>query len=171
MNGTKEQSSGESEKVKLMLFSKAEEIVVKKGYMKSVFWKWFDFLKGDEAQTKDGLQNMSLVNACEDRKHDQLVRHLKRWHSIDYTENMKMEGQSSVSPPPTAVSVVQCPSTSIIAINVSGSPAFSRASETAARQQSIMSPFAAMVPYEKQSKRSRDITCVVSYYSKRYDAY
>lgn len=48
MSGSEEQSDGEGEE----LFSKTDEIMDKKGYATSVIWKWFGYLKGDDAQTK-----------------------------------------------------------------------------------------------------------------------
>ena len=51
MSGNEEQSGGEDEE-ELVLSTKTDEIVDKKGHATSVIWKWFGYLKGDDAQTK-----------------------------------------------------------------------------------------------------------------------
>ena len=71
------------------------------------------------------------------------VEHLKTYHPSNYTESMKMRATTSYPRRPTA--------------------AVSSTSGAVPKQQSIVSSFASVAPYDKQSKRSKDKTNAVSY--------
>ncbi len=141
MSGTKgHKSDGERE---LALASKAEEIVDKKGSLTSIICKWFGYIKW--------LRWSALVVPTKKGNTTNLFHHLKRYHPSDHTESMKMPSWTHVSPP---TSFVQRPS---------GSSAVGSASRAVTKQQSIVSSFTAIAPYEKRSKRTKDITSTVSF--------
>ncbi len=134
MSGT----SNESE-TNLELLSKDDEIVDKKGSTNSVIWEWFGYLKSDEAQIKTICKICRRFVKTKTGNTTNLFHHLKKYHPNDHTESMKMRTDAT--------------------------PSTSRASIGAVpKQKSIVSSFVAITPYEKCSKRSKDITRAVSFF-------
>ncbi len=134
MSGT----SNESE-TNLELLSKDDEIVDKKGSTNSVIWEWFGYLKSDEAQIKTICKICRWFVKTKTGNTTNLFHHLKKYHPNDHTESMKMRADAT--------------------------PSTSRASIGAVpKQKSIVSSFVAITPYEKCSKRSKDITRAVSFF-------
>lgn len=131
-------SSDESE-TNLGLSSTNDEIVDKKGSTNSVIWKWFGYLKSDEAQIKTICKICRQFVKTKTGNTTNLFHHLKKYHPNDHAESMKMRADAT--------------------------PSSSRASSGAVpKQKSIVSSFVAITPYEKSSKRSKDITRAVSYF-------
>ncbi len=134
MSGT----SNESE-TNLELLSKDDEIVDKKGSTNSVIWEWFGYLKSDEVQIKTICKICRRFVKTKTGNTTNLFHHLKKYHPNDHTESMKMRADAT--------------------------PSTSRASIGAVpKQKSIVSSFVAITPYEKCSKRSKDITRAVSFF-------
>ena len=76
------------------------EVIDKKGYKTSIIWKWFGYLKTDEAQDKTVCKR-SLPARLGNTTN--LFQHLKTYHPSDYTESMKMRAATSFARRPTAV--------------------------------------------------------------------
>ncbi len=92
MSGT----SNESE-TNLELLSKDDEIVDKKGSTNSVIWKWFGYLKSDEAQIKTICKICRRFVKTKTGNTTNLFHHLKKYHPNDHTESMKMRADATPS--------------------------------------------------------------------------
>nr|XP_054603768.1 E3 SUMO-protein ligase ZBED1-like [Nothobranchius furzeri] len=85
-----------------------------------------------------------------------LFNHLKKYHPSDYTESVKMRAESG-----QLVSLSQSRlSTSAAA---SSGPAGTGGAAAQPKQQSIISSFSAVAPYEQNSKRSKTITKAITF--------
>ena len=116
------------------------EVVDKKGYKTSILWKWFGYLKTDEAQDKTDCKLCRRSVPAHLGNTTNLFQHRKTYHPSDYTESMKMCATTSFARRPTA--------------------AVSSASRAIPEQQSIVSSFAAVVPYDKQKMFSEAINVI-----------
>ena len=125
------------------------EVVDKKGYKTSIIWKWFGYLKTDEEQDKTVCKLCRRSVPARLGNTTNLFQHLKTYHPSDYTESMKMRVTTSFARRPAA--------------------AVSSASGAVPKQQSIVSSFASVAPYDKQSKISNKRSFLL--YSKRHDAH
>ncbi len=92
MSGT----SNESE-TNLELLSKDDEIVDKKGSTNSVIWKWFGYLKSDEAQIKTICKICRRFVKTKTGNTTNLFHHLKKYHPNDHTESMNMRADATPS--------------------------------------------------------------------------
>lgn len=131
MSGT---SDGSETNLKLLF--KDDEIVDKKGSTNSVIWKWFGFLKSDEAQIKTICKICRWFVKTKTGNTTNLFHHLKKYHPNDHTESMKMRADATLSTSRASIGAVP-------------------------KQKSIVS---SITPYENCSKRSKDITRAVSYF-------
>ncbi|CAL8363140.1 unnamed protein product [Arctogadus glacialis] len=111
------------------------EVVDKKGYKTSIIWKWFGFLKTDEAQDKTVCKLCRRSVPARLGNTTNLFQHLKTYHPSDYTESMKMRATTSFPRRPTA--------------------AVSSASGAVPKQQSIVSYFASVAPYDTTIKKKQ----------------
>ncbi len=103
MSGT----SNESE-TNLELLSKDDEIVDKKGSTNSVIWKWFGYLKSDEAQIKTICKICRRFVKTKTGNTTNLFHHLKKYHPNDHTESMKMRADATPSTSRASIGAVSC---------------------------------------------------------------
>ncbi|KAF7214478.1 zinc finger BED domain-containing protein 1-like, partial [Nothobranchius furzeri] len=138
------------------LSSGDEDIVQKKSYSTSVVWRWFGYLKSDVEQIKPTCKVCRRMVPSKTGNTTNLFNHLKKYHPSDYTESVKMRAESG-----QLVSLSQSRlSTSAAA---SSGPAGTGGAAAQPKQQSIISSFSAVAPYEQNSKRSKSITKALSF--------
>lgn len=121
---------------------KADDIIEKKGKTNSAVWKWFGFQRSDKQQVSVCCKICRRVVPSSGGNTTNLFHHLKSMHSIEYAECQKMKYNKNLSqhvpeaaPPAPAVS-----------------------KEKPIQQTQI----AVFMPYDKNSKRHKDITKAVT---------
>ncbi|XP_064153682.1 E3 SUMO-protein ligase ZBED1-like isoform X1 [Anguilla rostrata] len=127
--------------------AKDEEIVPKKGHTTSVIWKSFGYLKSDQAQTSIRCKICRRPVLSRTGNTTNLFHHLKRHHPTEHSESLSLRYHASVSLPSSS--------------SQQPSPTASQTSEV--RQPTILSAFSAITPYEKKSKRYKEITSAITY--------
>lgn len=119
-------------------------LLIKKGYSTSAVWRWFGYGKSDQEQTKPVCKICRRVVPARTGNTTNLFNHLRRHHPTNYTESVTLRAQASTTPHTQPSKATTSP----VSIN---------------KQQFIQSCFAAIAPYEKQSKRSKTITSAITY--------
>lgn len=126
--------------------ARSDEIVDKRGKTNSVVWKWFGYRTSDKLQVSACCKMCRRVVPTSSGNTSNLFHHLKQFHPIEHSESQKMRywQHKSLSQPET------------IPPSSSPKPAVSKEKPM---QQTQM---AAFMPYDKQSKRHKDITKAVT---------
>lgn len=136
----------------LALSSEDEAIVDRKSYSTSVVWRWFGYLQSDVQQIKPVCKVCQRSVPSKTGNTTNLFNHLKKYHPSDYTESMKTRAESA-----QPVTATYTRSISSVA-TTSGAAAAPQP-----KQQSIVSSFAAIAPYEQHSKRRKTITHAIAF--------
>ena len=123
-----------------------EDIVGKKGNATSVVWTWFGYGKNDAEQTKPVCKICRRSVPARTGSTTNLFNHLRRHHPSDYTESLTLRAQVGTTPNKVTGKTTTSTSDSVLL----------------AKQQSIQSCFDAISPYEKQSKRGKNITSTIT---------
>ncbi|XP_060788758.1 E3 SUMO-protein ligase ZBED1-like [Neoarius graeffei] len=122
-----------------MADSQAEELVTKKKCT-SVIWNWFGFSPTDEAQTSVICKVCTEPVKVSDGNTTNLFNHLRRRHPKEYAESETIRAAGAATSQPPA------------------------ASEAKQKQTTVAQAFERGTPYEKSSKRWREVTDAVTYY-------
>lgn len=122
-----------------------EDIVEKKGNTTSIVWTWFGYGKSDHEQAKPICKICRRLVPARTGNTTNLFHHLRRHHPSNYSESVTLRAQAGTTPHTQPSKTTTSP----VSI-ASGSSSF--------KQQSIQSCFAAIAPYEKKTKRSKNIT-------------
>lgn len=148
-NENSSDSEGDNPTATASLSSKVEDIVDKKGVSTSAVWKYFGFLKSDKKQSSVRCKLCRRPVPTKSGNTTNMFHHLKQYHPLEHTECKKIQSQTSagkVSRPPRTSEA--CASTSVAATQ---------------QQQTIVSAFSSTVPYDKKTKRHKDITNAIAY--------
>lgn len=125
---------------------KADKIVDKRGKTNSVVWKWFGFLRSDKLSVLCKMCRRVVLTSSGNTSN--LFHHLKQFHPTEHSESQKMRHHKSLSQP------IPEPSPS---------PPPPSPTPTVSKEKSMQqTQMAAFMPYDKQSKRHKDITKAVT---------
>ncbi|XP_051992400.1 zinc finger BED domain-containing protein 4-like [Xyrauchen texanus] len=124
--------------------ARSNEIVDKRGKTNSVVWKWFGYRTSDKLRVSACCKMCRRVVPTSSGNTSNLFHHLKQFHPIEHSESQKMRHHKSLSQPETIPS--------------SSSPKPAVSIEKPMQQTQM----AAFMPYDKQSKRHKDITKAVT---------
>ncbi|XP_073719120.1 E3 SUMO-protein ligase ZBED1-like [Misgurnus anguillicaudatus] len=123
-----------------------DEIVDKRGKTNSVVWKWFGYRRCDKLQVSVCCKMCRRVVPTSSGNTSNLFYHLKHFHPLEHSESQKMRYHKGLSSQPETSLPPPSPTASV-------------SKEKPTQQQTLM---AAFMPYDKQSKRHKDITKAVT---------
>lgn len=132
------------------LHPRPKTLLEKKGNTTSIVWTWFGYGKNDQEQAKPVCKICRRLVPARTGNTTNLFNHLRRHHPCNYTESVTLRAQAGTTPHAQPSKATTSP---VSIASRSGS----------AKQQSIQSCFTAIAPYEKQSKRSKNITSAITY--------
>ena len=118
-----------------------EEIVEKKGLRSSAAWRYFGYLKSDEQQRNTLCKICRRNVATKTGNTSNLFQHLRQCHPLEHAQLCK-----------------------------TGNAPSSSTSKRKPYQQTIMSALSSIAPYEKTSKRHKDVTHAITIPRKRHAA-
>ncbi|XP_058616584.1 uncharacterized protein LOC131530377 isoform X2 [Onychostoma macrolepis] len=125
---------------------KSDEMVDKRGKTNSVVWKWFGYLRSDKLQVSACCKMCRRVVPTSSGNTSNLFHHLKQFHPIEHSESQKMRHHKSLSQQ-------RVPQTT---------PPSSSPTPVVSKEKPMQQTIAAFMPYDKQSKRHKDITKAVT---------
>ncbi|XP_049337568.1 E3 SUMO-protein ligase ZBED1-like [Astyanax mexicanus] len=125
--------------------SALDDIVPKKGRTTSNIWKWFGYLKSDQAQLSPKCRICRRAVQTKTGNTTNLFHHLKKYHPVEYTESVNIRSGAASQP-------------------LSHGTSQPSSSGVSPKQQSIVATFASITPYETKTKRHQEITKAVTYF-------
>lgn len=125
------------------------DIVERTGIVTSIVWNWFGYLREDSSQTKPVCKICRRTVSTKLGNTINLFNHLKSYHPVEYKKSPLKRSTSAAAHSDTCMS--------------SGGSHASTSSGARVKQQSIASSFAAVTPYERNSRQAKTITNAVTY--------